>query len=167
MLFTSSANFYLVLVYLILVAQFKSFIDPLLILLADVSVASSVEHIETATSISAGFAGLGSLAVATILLTGLANGWLLVGTPRAMFVTIYGRVLAVKLALFAGMLLLATCNRFALVPSLRQSRSQDEMVGRFVLLRRHVMGEQLLGCAVILLVAFLGMMEPAINADLS
>ena len=67
-----------------------------------------------------GFAGLGTLAVGLLVLTGLVNSWFLVGPARigALGASLYGQLLIGKLALFATMLALAAGNRFRLTPGL-------------------------------------------------
>jgi putative copper resistance protein D len=60
-----------------------------------------------------GFAGTGSIAVATLIGTGIINTALLVGSIEGMVSTTYGRLLLCKLALFIAMLSLAAANRFA------------------------------------------------------
>src|SRR5229473_5004290 len=64
------------------------------------------------------FSGMGYIAVATLVGSGLINGWFLIGNVSGLFGTPYGQLLMVKLALFAGMLALAVSNRFWLIPSL-------------------------------------------------
>jgi putative copper resistance protein D len=111
------------------------------------------------------FSGMGYLAVATLVGSGLVNCWFLVGNVSRLLTTSYGQLLTVKLVLFAGMLALAVSNRFRLVPSLTEARGDDRqgptaLIGK---LRHHVLGEQFLGLAVLLVVSVLGIMQPAIS----
>jgi copper resistance protein D len=111
------------------------------------------------------FSGMGYVAVATLIGSGLVNSWFLVGTVSGLLETAYGRVLVTKLVLFAGMLALAVSNRFWIVPSLATVRPTDPS-GPAVWakrLRNHVLSEQLLGLMVLLIVSVLGMMRPAIG----
>lgn len=109
------------------------------------------------------FSGMGYIAVATLIGSGLINSWFLVGWFNNL-ATPYGRLLIVKLVLFAGMLVLAALNRFFLVPRLIKANALDEHpVADLIKLRRHILGEQALGIVVILIVSALGTMEPAIN----
>jgi putative copper export protein/mono/diheme cytochrome c family protein/peroxiredoxin len=64
------------------------------------------------------FSTLGVVTVVTLVATGLVNTWYLVGNVPALVGTPYGRLLLVKLALFAAMLSLAAINRFRLTPRL-------------------------------------------------
>ena len=107
------------------------------------------------------FAGMGSIAVSTLVGSGLINSWFLVGSLSNLVTTPYGQLLIAKLVLFAGMLGLAIANRFWLVPALtRGSSGTHRSADR---LRRHVLAEQALGFLVILIVSVLGTLEPAIG----
>jgi copper resistance protein D len=108
------------------------------------------------------FSGMGYVAVAVLVASGLVNGWYLVGSLAALLGTSYGQLLLVKLCLFAGMVGLALTNRFWLVPSLGRD---CEGVRRHALtrLRRHVVAEETLGLLVILIVSALGTMEPGVS----
>ncbi len=66
------------------------------------------------------FSGVGTLAVAVLILTGLINGWFMVGLDHVAGLTgsAYGVVLIAKLLAFALMLALAAQNRFRLTPRL-------------------------------------------------
>lgn len=103
------------------------------------------------------FSGIGSFAVATLIASGLVNSWFLVGSLDRLLTTPYGQLLLIKLCLFCGMLVLATANRFWLVPSLAHNRSAS-----LTRLKRHIYGEQILGIFVLLIVAIIGTIEPAI-----
>ena len=107
------------------------------------------------------FSGMGYVAVAVLVGSGLLNSWFLVGSVSNLLATPYGQLLMLKLCLFAGMLLLAALNRFWLVPALATSPSGAEVA--MARLGRHVLGEQTLGMLVILAVSVLGTIEPAIG----
>jgi copper resistance protein D len=110
------------------------------------------------------FSGMGYVAVATLVGTGLINSWFLVGSVPKLLGTPYGQMLLVKLVMFAGMLALAVANRFWLVPSMRNIRPDaTERSACLRRLRNHVHGEQLLGVMVLLAVSVLGTMQPAIS----
>lgn len=66
------------------------------------------------------FSGIGSLAVALLILTGLINSWFLIGPAHVLSLpgSIYGAVLIAKLLVFALMLGLAAQNRYRLTPRL-------------------------------------------------
>jgi len=111
------------------------------------------------------FSGMGYVAVATLIGSGLINGWFLIGNFSSLFATPYGQLLIVKLVLFAGMLALAVSNRFWIVSSLTKARADDPngSTAWTARLRNHVLGEQFLGWMVLLIVSVLGTMRPAIG----
>jgi putative copper resistance protein D len=111
------------------------------------------------------FSGMGYVAVATLMGSGLLNGWFLIGNVAGLFATPYGQLLSVKLVLFAGMLALAVSNRFWIVPSLTRARTDDPngSTAWTARLRKHVLGEQFLGFMVLVIVSVLGTMRPAIG----
>ena len=111
------------------------------------------------------FSGMGYVAVATLIGSGLINGWFLIGNVSGLFAMPYGQLLIVKLVLFAGMLGLAVSNRFWIVPSLTKAQTVDPdgSTAWTARLRNHVLGEQFLGLMVLLVVSILGTMRPAIG----
>jgi putative copper resistance protein D len=107
------------------------------------------------------FSSMGYIAVAVLLTTGLVNTWFLVGSVSSLTTTGYGQLLILKLCVFIGMSILAAANRFWLVPTLiDHDRNSSLSVMR---LRRNVLGEQVLGALVLLIVSILGTIEPAIG----
>lgn len=111
------------------------------------------------------FSGMGYVAVATLIGSGVINSWFLVGSISGLLKTPYGQILLGKLAMFAAMLALAAANRFWLVPSMSKTKSDDfgeSSVGTGRL-RIHVLGEQLLGLTILLAVSLLGTMRPAVG----
>jgi len=111
------------------------------------------------------FSGMGYVAVATLVGTGLVNSWFLVGSLSNLLGTPYGQVLLVKIVLFAGMVALAAANRFCLVPSISsvQRNTSEQSMAYLRRLRNHVFGEQILGATILLVVSLLGTMRPAIG----
>ena len=114
-----------------------------------------------ATAVLHRFSGMGYVAVAALVGSGLINSWYLVGSVANLLATPYGQLLLVKLGLFSGMLLLAAANRFWLMPALTRDQSRAPMAEQR--LRRHVVAEQTLGVLVITIVSLLGTLEPAIG----
>jgi copper resistance protein D len=96
-----------------------------------------------------------------VALTGTVNSLFLVGSFDALAMTPYGRLLMVKIALFAAMVVLALVNRFRLLPRLRHA-ADPAMPLRALL--RSVIGEQVLGLAILGVVSLLGTLPPAIHA---
>ncbi|MFC3068509.1 copper homeostasis membrane protein CopD [Phenylobacterium soli] len=109
-----------------------------------------------------GFSGVGSAVVTVIVATGLVNTWFLVGPTHlaGLFSTAYGLLLLAKLAAFGGMVLLAARNRFAHTPVLGRALTAEAAQPSLQALRISVALETVLGMAVLILVAILGMLEP-------
>jgi putative copper resistance protein D len=109
------------------------------------------------------FSPVGIALVATLVVTGLVNGWYLVGTHVAMALhDPYGQLLALKLVLFAGMLALAALHRQRSVPALAARIAARTMPQGDALasLRRSMLAEALLGFLVLAIVAWFGTLEP-------
>src|SRR5262245_52139364 len=126
----------------------------------------SAEHTAHAVTALVRFSGMGYAAVAVLISSGLVNAWALVGTPAKLLTTSYGQLLLVKVCLLAGMLVLAAQNRFRLVPELQKSKASClSAESSFQVLRRNVIGEQILGLTIVLIVAWLGTLPPATTAS--
>jgi putative copper resistance protein D len=102
------------------------------------------------------FSNVAQIAVAGLVLSGLFNAVVMIGSVSGLFTSQYGRQLLVKLAFFAGMLGLALVNRFALSPNLATTQQSVRA------LRRNVLIEQGLAVGVLLSVGWLGMSEPPV-----
>jgi putative copper resistance protein D len=109
------------------------------------------------------FSVLGMVAVATLLSTGLVNAWILVGSLDALIGTEYGRLLILKLCLFAVMLAFAAVNRLWLTPQLLSSSESAPVPGSLRLLTRNSVIEIALGLAIYGIVGILGTLHPAIH----
>jgi putative copper resistance protein D len=105
----------------------------------------------------ADFGRVGVASVGVLLASGLVNAWLILGGLAPLFSGLYGRLLLVKVALFAMMVGLAADNRLRLVP-----QSQAGSAEALARLRAHVIAEQALGLAVLAAVAVLGTLDPAV-----
>jgi putative copper resistance protein D len=108
---------------------------------------------------AARFSTLGVVSVAALLATGIVNSWVLLSSPLDLIATDYGRLLFLKIGLFAAMLAIAAVNRFYLTPRLSARSAQHT-------LSRNSLAETTLGCGVLLLVGALGTMEPAAHRHL-
>lgn len=137
-------------------------LPPLLYLVTNAAHPAAPEHRAATGNALLRFSGVGQLAVATLIGSGLINSWYLVGSFDLMG-TPYGQLLLVKLVFFLGMLSMATLNRFWLVPSLIRKRETGD--GVLARLRGNILGEQVLATLVILIVSLLGTMAPAVNAS--
>ncbi|MBB4371755.1 putative copper resistance protein D [Bradyrhizobium sp. cir1] len=106
------------------------------------------------------FSKMGYMAVAILVASGLFNSWFLVGSLTNLVATAYGRLLLLKLVLFAAMVGFAGLNRFLVVPTLLRSAAGASKHG----LRRlliNMVAELSLGSAIVLIVSVLGTTEPA------
>lgn len=108
------------------------------------------------------FSGTGSVLVAVLVVSGLVNSYFLIGFDHIgqLLQSAYGILLAVKLVVFACMLILAGLNRFRLTPALENSIKAKDTAHAIAALRRSLILETLAGLAVLALVATFGMMEP-------
>ncbi|MEI7932734.1 MAG: copper homeostasis membrane protein CopD [Alphaproteobacteria bacterium] len=120
-------------------------------------------HLKPAARALAKFAGLGSAIAGTLVLTGAINTAFLVPLRTLAILpdSSWARVLALKLALFAGMLALAATNRFVLTPRLTNSLADPSREAEAVRgLRFSLLAETTLAFCVLGLVAWLGMLHP-------
>jgi copper resistance protein D len=101
------------------------------------------------------FSTLGIASVGTLFLTGTVNAWFLVGSLNALMLTEYGRLLTLKIGLFALMLAFAAVNRFWLTPRLHL-----HSLGH---LTRNSKIEIVLGLTIYGIVGVLGTLHPAIH----
>jgi putative copper resistance protein D len=113
----------------------------------------------------AGFASVGTASVALVVASGLINSWLLVGPKDLLSLgtSLYGQLLLMKLALFAGMVSLAAVNRFRLTPALGDARTSDDARYALRRLRLSLTLETFAAFAILGLVAWLGTLEPPIS----
>jgi copper resistance protein D len=106
------------------------------------------------------FSMLGIVSVATLILSGAVNSWILVGSFRGLVETGYGQLLMLKFAAFAAMLALAAVNRFALTPQLALL-SDDARQDALRTLSRNTWIEIALGLSIFAMVGVLGTLHPA------
>lgn len=121
------------------------------------------ERLRAFHSALAGFSGVGSAVVATLVASGLVNSWFLVGPSGwpALARSLYGQLLVLKLAVFVAMALMAAVNRFRLTPALRASLDDPGQAGAAVAhLRRSLLLEFGAALTLALLVAWLGRLAP-------
>jgi putative copper export protein len=102
------------------------------------------------------FSKLAGASLAVVVVTGLARSLDELGGFGALLGSGFGRALGVKLALFAGLLLLGAVNRYRLVPAL-EAPARRRAAGR---LRRSVRGELWLAAGVLLAAALLSELPP-------
>lgn len=101
------------------------------------------------------FSTVGHGAVALVIVSGIINTMLVLRRLPTDWSSPYQAQLAIKIALVAGMSLLAIVNRYVFVPRIRGDRARALSA-----IRLGAIAEVVLGIAVIALVAVLGVLEP-------
>jgi putative copper resistance protein D len=117
---------------------------------------TSLDHNWAVSTVNATrrFSILGILSVGALLTTGLVATWNLAGSVQGLIATNYGRLLLLKILLFAGMIFIASINRFRITPKLPAFDALRS-------LRRNSMVEIGLGLCIVVIVGALGTMPPA------
>jgi putative copper resistance protein D len=107
------------------------------------------------------FSTLGILAVGVLLVTGTINAAFLLGGMHSLIDTGYGRLLLLKIVLFAAMVCLAGINRQYLLPRLSDGAGAERASGTVRRLVQSALVEVILGLAIVSIVGLLGIMPPA------
>jgi putative copper resistance protein D len=107
------------------------------------------------------FSALGVAAVATLIISGIVNTLFAIDRVEALWTSAYGRALLVKILFFAGMLIFAMHNRQTLTPELAKSTNTLVRSRATHRLCVNSVVEITLGVAIIGIVAWLGVTEPA------
>ena len=107
------------------------------------------------------FSNLGIVAVGILLVSGTINVWFLVGGMQGLIDTSYGRLLILKITLFAAMVCLAGINREYLLPRLFGDIETGPGSRSVQWLVRSALAEIVLGIGIIVIVGALGIMAPA------
>lgn len=126
---------------------------PLALLLAAAGRVADQASMQIATLAAHRFSALGIVCVATILVTGIVNALILVGSVPALVETDYGRLLLIKIAVFLVMLAIAAVNLLDLRNRIHEARSLHQ-------LKWNALAEVWLGFVVIAIVGALGIMTP-------
>jgi copper resistance protein D len=113
-----------------------------------------------------GFSRTGSLVVSALVITGVVNTVFIVGPSQitGLVTSSYGWVLGIKILAFAGMVALAGVNRFRLTPGLKASFGTTQTAPALAHLKSSLLFETVLGFCVLVLVGFLGLLEPPAGA---
>src|SRR6478672_1384777 len=106
------------------------------------------------------FSILGVVSVGTLLATGIVNSWMLVGSVKTLFETVYGRWLLVKIALFLVMLVIAAVNRLRLTPQLMDRANDAVSTTALRRISNNSLTEAVVGAVVIIIVGLLGTIAP-------
>jgi putative copper resistance protein D len=129
---------------------------PLAIFLTRARASSSLS--ERALPVLRRFSTLSLSCVSFLIVSGISNSWLLVGSIHALFTTRYGWLLLVKLAAFGVLVGLGARNRLVIKTKLSRVPTGSDLLAQ---LRRNVICEACLGLAVVAIVACLGVTPPA------
>jgi putative copper resistance protein D len=129
---------------------------PLALFLARIRASFSLN--ETVVPVLRRFSTFSLCCVSILVVSGLSNSWLLVGSIQALFTTPYGRFLLFKLTIFAILVALGARNRFLIKEKPLKTPADKDL---FHELRRNIICEAWLGAAVVTIVACLGVTPPA------
>lgn len=111
------------------------------------------------------FSRLALAAVTVLLLSGLYQSWVQVGTLSTLFGTDYGQVLAMKLAIFLGMFCLGAVNFFFTGPRLRRAAQQQTTQLAFMKTAFTRIGaESVLAMLVFFVTGLLTVLPPGVHA---
>jgi copper resistance protein D len=122
---------------------------------------NTVQSVTTLGRAAAGFASTGTVIVAVLFVSGVVNYVLIAGASwQPLFTTVYGRLLAAKLAVIVLMLGLAAVNRYVLSPRLERATATSDHTHAARALRRSLATEAAFGFVVLALVAWLGVLSP-------
>lgn len=140
---------------------------PLALLLADARRHRDPDRIRLAWLATARFSMIATAAVAVLFAAGLVNTWFLAGSIPALIGTAYGRLVLLKVAIFAVMLGIAAVNRLRLSPRLEGGDAGRDAGARPALgqLRRNALIEAGCGIAVLAIVGALGMLPPGLHTE--
>ena len=144
-------------VHLVAAGAWLGGLPALAMLLAQARRANDPAWRSFATRATRRFSWLGIVCVAALLASGIVNSWNLLGGPRDLVTTDYGRLVLLKIGLFVAMVGIAAANRFHFTPQLPAS-------GALHALQRNSLAETGLGLCVLLFVGALGTMSPSGHA---
>jgi putative copper resistance protein D len=117
--------------------------------------------VSAAAAAAGRFSTLGILAVGILLVSGTINAAFLLGGVHSLINTAYGRLLLLKVLLFAAMVSLAGINRQSLLPRLSDHVGTEQGARTVQQLVRSALVERAIGIAIVLIVGVLGIMAPA------
>ncbi|VVM99599.1 copper homeostasis membrane protein CopD [Pseudomonas fluorescens] len=128
--------------------------------------ATTEAHIRLLARTVKRFEPVGALIVVIISVTGVVNYLFIVGPKiEEVLPSHYGTLLAIKVLLFTGMLVLAALNRFHLGPLLERSLQSGQYRTAAHALRRSVVVEMAAALLIVGLVAWLGTLSPEVETS--
>jgi putative copper resistance protein D len=151
--------------HLVAAAAWIGGLVPLVLLLGAARRHRAVAWASLARDVAQRFSTLGLISVGTLMVTGIINAGILVGSFRALPVTGYGQLLMLKIVVFAIMLGLAAVNRYWLTPGLTLSSTSEVPIQMLRQLTRNSVAEIALGFTIFAIVGVLGTLHPAIHGS--
>src|SRR5262249_26993609 len=121
---------------------------PLLLLLGEGRRHNDLNGASIAVEAARGLSTPRNISGGGVLATGLVNSWILVGSLRGLASTDYGRLVVVKVVLFAAMVSVAAVNRMVLTPGLANPPGSLPQVEALRKLRRNIRIEIAIGLGV-------------------
>jgi copper transport protein len=112
----------------------------LLVLPVAVRALSEVERTPLLAAATSRFSRMAMIAVSLLLLSGIIQSVVLIGSWEAVYDTAYGRLVLVKVALFLGLIGLGAYNQRRLLPRLRAQALEGGEPGRAAALLRRAVG---------------------------
>jgi len=155
-----AANISSDILHLVAAAAWVGALVPLALLLVTALGRVDAPSIAIAREAVRRFSILGIVSVGTLVVTGVVNGLMIIGSLAVLAGTDYGRLLLFKIALFLAMLSLAAINRLWLTPLLQRQHNADTAA---ILLRRigsNTVLEAVIGVVIVAIVGVLGTMSP-------
>ena len=144
--------------HLIAAALWLGALIPFVLLLGRLQGLREEGWVSAASAVGNRFSTLGIVAVGTLLVSGTINASFLLEGMQSLIDTPYGRLLLLKVVLFAAMLGLAGVNRQYLLPKLCEPGGNYRTAHRLL---RNSLVEVGLGLTIVLIVGTLGVMPPA------
>jgi putative copper resistance protein D len=108
------------------------------------------------------FSALGVACVGTLMITGVFNSWVIVGSLTGFTSTAYGRLLLFKIALFLAMVSLAAVNRLRLTPIIQQRGHAVAAPKALRRIRMNAVFEAAIGFLIVAVVSLLGTLSPTL-----
>lgn len=93
------------------------------------------------------FSTIAAFGLAGVVVTGIANAWYMLPTPRALDSSTYGQLLDLKLLLVGAMTLCGAINRFWIVPKL--TRASNRQVTTLIHFRHVILFESVVFIAIV------------------
>lgn len=139
---------------------------PLALFLSNACRDKSVEAAAVAKAATLRFSVLGLTCVGTLIATGVVNTWFLANTAAALFGTLYGQLLLLKIALFAAMIAVAGVNQRKLLPLLADATTDaTDCLQAIHHVRRNASIEAFVGIFVLALVGIIGILPPGAHTE--